>query len=223
MEIISNFINIFLHLDKSLGGVIAQYGTITYLLLFVILFCETGLVVTPILPGDSLIFAAASFGALGQLNIFILVPLVLVAAILGDATNYMIGSKIGKKLIESNNRFIKREYLEKTHKFYEKYGGKTIIIARFVPIVRTFAPFVAGVGDMHYKTFFKYNAVGATLWAAIVLGAGYFLGSIPFVKDNFTIVIFAIIIISVLPPIIGVLKEKSKKKSTEVAEEETTI
>lgn len=211
MEIITNFINIFLHLDKSLGGVIAQYGTITYFLLFLILFCETGLVVTPILPGDSLIFAAASFGALGQLNIFILIPLVLVAAILGDATNYMIGTKIGKKLIESNNRFIKKEYLEKTHKFYEKYGGKTIIIARFVPIVRTFAPFVAGVGEMHYKTFFKYNAAGATLWAAVVLGAGYFLGSIQVVKDNFTIVVFAIIFISVLPAIIGVLKGKSKK------------
>ena len=220
MEIITNFINIFLHLDKSLGGVITQYGTITYLLLFIILFCETGLVVTPILPGDSLIFAAASFGALGQLNIFILIPLVLVAAILGDATNYMIGAKIGKKLIESNNRFIKKEYLEKTHKFYEKYGGKTIIIARFVPIVRTFAPFVAGVGEMHYKTFFKYNAAGATLWAVVVLGAGYFLGSVQFVKDNFTIVVFAIIFISVLPAIIGVLKEKSKKKLTD---EETTI
>ena len=220
MEIITNFINIFLHLDKSLGGVITQYGTITYLLLFIILFCETGLVVTPILPGDSLIFAAASFGALGQLNIFILIPLVLVAAILGDATNYMIGAKIGKKLIESNNRFIKKEYLEKTHKFYEKYGGKTIIIARFVPIVRTFAPFVAGVGEMHYKTFFKYNAAGATLWAVVVLGAGYFLGSVQFVKDNFSIVVFAIIFISVLPAIIGVLKEKSKKKLTD---EETTI
>lgn len=220
MEIITNFINIFLHLDKSLGGVITQYGTITYLLLFIILFCETGLVITPILPGDSLIFAAASFGALGQLNIFILIPLVLVAAILGDATNYMIGAKIGKKLIESNNRFIKKEYLEKTHKFYEKYGGKTIIIARFVPIVRTFAPFVAGVGEMHYKTFFKYNAAGATLWAVVVLGAGYFLGSVQFVKDNFSIVVFAIIFISVLPAIIGVLKEKSKKKLTD---EETTI
>ena len=220
MEIITNFINIFLHLDKSLGGVITQYGTITYFLLFLILFCETGLVVTPILPGDSLIFAAASFGALGQLNIFILIPLVLVAAILGDATNYMIGAKIGKKLIESNNRFIKKEYLEKTHKFYEKYGGKTIIIARFVPIVRTFAPFVAGVGEMHYKTFFKYNAAGATLWAVVVLGAGYFLGSVQFVKDNFSIVVFAIIFISVLPAIIGVLKEKSKKKLTD---EETTI
>ena len=220
MEIITNFINIFLHLDKSLGGVITQYGTITYFLLFLILFCETGLVVTPILPGDSLIFAAASFGALGQLNIFILIPLVLVAAILGDATNYMIGAKIGKKLIESNNRFIKKEYLEKTHKFYEKYGGKTIIIARFVPIVRTFAPFVAGVGEMHYKTFFKYNVAGATLWAAVVLGAGYFLGSVQFVKDNFTIVVFAIIFISVLPAIIGVLKGKSKKKLTD---EETTI
>lgn len=220
MEIITNFINIFLHLDKSLGGVITQYGTITYFLLFLILFCETGLVVTPILPGDSLIFAAASFGALGQLNIFILIPLVLVAAILGDATNYMIGTKIGKKLIESNNRFIKKEYLEKTHKFYEKYGGKTIIIARFVPIVRTFAPFVAGFGEMHYKTFFKYNVAGATLWAAVVLGAGYFLGSIQVVKDNFTIVVFAIIFISVLPAIIGVLKGKSKKKLTK---EETTI
>ena len=167
-----------------------------------------------------MIFAAASFGALGQLNIFILIPLVLVAAILGDATNYMIGAKIGKKLIESNNRFIKKEYLEKTHKFYEKYGGKTIIIARFVPIVRTFAPFVAGVGEMHYKTFFKYNAAGATLWAVVVLGAGYFLGSVQFVKDNFSIVVFAIIFISVLPAIIGVLKEKSKKKLTD---EETTI
>lgn len=213
MDLINNFINIFLHLDKSLGNVINQYGMVTYILLFIILFCETGLVVTPFLPGDSLIFAAATFCAIGSLNIFILVPLVLLAAILGDAVNYTIGKKLGNKLIQSNNRFIKKSYLDKTHGFYEKYGGKTIVIARFVPIVRTFAPFVAGVSDMHYGNFLKFNAVGAFLWVFVVAGAGFFLGSIPFVAKNFTVVVFAIIFISILPAIIEVLKQRNSKRN----------
>jgi membrane-associated protein len=202
-----------MHLDKSLGGVIDEYGVLTYVILFLIIFCETGLVFTPLLPGDSLIFAAATFAALGNLNIAILILVVLVAAILGDAVNYLIGNKLGHKLIKRENRFIKKEYIEKTHGFYEKYGGKTIVIARFVPIVRTFAPFVAGISDMHYNKFLSYNAIGATLWVGIVAMAGYFFGNIDFVRENFTIVVLVIIFISILPAVIPVIKNKFSKKT----------
>ena len=210
MELISQFIDIFLHLDTHLGNIIDEYGALTYVILFVIIFLETGIVVTPFLPGDSLLFAAASFAAIGNLNIGILFVVLLVAAILGDASNYHIGKTIGSRMIENGNRFIKKKHIDKTNEFYEKYGGKTIIIARFVPIVRTFAPFVAGIGDMHYRKFLTYNAVGAGLWVTIVLGAGYKFSSIPIVKENFTIVIFAIIFISILPAVFEIVRSKIK-------------
>ncbi|MBD7912175.1 MULTISPECIES: DedA family protein [Clostridium] len=213
MDLLKSFIDIFLHLDIYLGGVINEYGALTYAILFLIIFCETGLVFTPFLPGDSLIFAAAAFAALGALNIALLIFVILVAAILGDALNYLIGNKLGHKLIERENRFIKKEYIDKTHGFYEKYGGKTIVIARFVPIVRTFAPFVAGISDMSYNKFLSYNAVGAALWVGIVSMAGYFFGNIKFVQENFTTVVLGVIFISILPGVIPVIKNKFSKKT----------
>ncbi|MGG7177107.1 DedA family protein [Clostridium paraputrificum] len=212
MELISNLIDIFLHLDKYLGSVINDYGALTYVILFLIVFCETGLVITPFLPGDSLIFAAAAFAALGSLNIFILILVLIVAAILGDTSNYMIGRYIGPKLIKKG-KFIKQSHLDKTNSFYEKYGGKTIIIARFVPIVRTLAPFVAGLGNMSYGKFESFNAIGGFLWVTIVASAGYFFSNIPFVQENFSTVVLAIIFISLLPAVIEFYR--SKKKITE--------
>ena len=210
MELIKQFIDIFLHLDVSLGSVIDQYGALTYVILFIIIFCETGLVVTPFLPGDSLLFAAASFAALGNLNIWILFGVLLVAAILGDTSNYHIGKIIGPKVVEKENRFIKKKHIEKTNSFYEKYGGKTIIIARFVPIVRTFAPFVAGIGSMNYKKFLTFNAVGGILWVSLALSAGYFLGQRAVVKENFSMFLLLIIFISMLPAVFEVLRERFK-------------
>lgn len=177
MDTLTYFIDVFLHLDKYLGTVINNYGVETYIILFIIIFLETGLVVTPFLPGDSLIFAAAAFAAMGMLNIYVLVTVLMVAAILGDTSNYEIGRLLGNKLIKSG-KFIKKEHLDKTHKFYEKYGGKTIIFARFVPIVRTLAPFVAGIGEMNYKKFISFNAVGGILWVVLVSVCGYFFGNI---------------------------------------------
>lgn len=216
MDLIKSAIDIFLHLDVHLGSIINQYGTLTYVILFLIIFCETGLVITPFLPGDSLIFAAASFAALGHLNIFVLWFLILAAAILGDASNYAIGKFLGTRMVESG-KFIKQKHLDKTNEFYEKYGGKTIIIARFVPIVRTLAPFVAGIGEMTYKRFLTFNAVGGFLWVTVVSAAGYFFGTIDVVKNNFTIVIFAIIFISILPAVFEIARQKmaSQKVSEE--------
>jgi membrane-associated protein len=194
------FVDLFLHLDKYLGAVIQSYGGWTYLILFTIIFCETGLVVAPILPGDSLLFAIGTFSALGYLEIRQTLALLSAAAILGDTVNYWVGSRIGPRVFQyENSRIFKKEYLQKTHRFYEKYGGKTIIIARFVPIVRTFAPFIAGVGAMAYGKFLLYNLTGGLLWVFIVTLAGYYFGNIPVVKDNFTIVILAIVFISILP------------------------
>ncbi|MBU3131255.1 DedA family protein [Clostridium gasigenes] len=215
MEAIKWFIDVFMHLDIYLEGIINTYGMLTYVLLFLIIFCETGLVITPILPGDSLIFAAAAFAGLGVLNIFILIGVVVVAAILGDAVNYIIGNKLGDKLINNRNRFIKKSYIDKTHSFYDKYGGKTIIIARFIPIVRTFAPFVAGVTNMKYKEFLLFNAIGGVFWGLLVSGVGYFFGNIKFVQENFTIVVLGIIFVSILPAIVEVVKHKMSK-NTEV-------
>jgi len=214
VEMISSFIDVFMHLDKYLGNVINQYGVLTYVILFVIIFCETGLVVTPFLPGDSLIFAAASFAAIGSMNIFILALVVLAAAILGDAVNYLIGNKLGDKLLAKDGRFIKKAYIDKTNEFYEKYGGKTIILARFVPIVRTFAPFVAGISKMHYNKFLSFNAIGGTLWVLIISSAGYFFGNIKVVQENFTMVVYAIIVISIMPAVIEVIKHRAKNKTT---------
>ena len=206
--------NILLHLDKYLGAVIQDYGTWTYLILFLIIFCETGLVVTPILPGDSLLFAIGVFCGLGTLDIKLTLALLSVAAILGDTVNYGVGKFIGPKVFHyEDSRIFKKEYLQKTHAFYEKYGGKTIIIARFVPIVRTFAPFVAGVGSMTYGKFLTFNVVGGLLWVFSITLAGYFFGNIPVVKNNFTAVILGIIFVSVLPGVIEYLRHRRAAKA----------
>jgi membrane-associated protein len=212
VELLKEFIDLFLHLDVHLYAVIQQYGVWTYLILFLIIFCETGLVVTPILPGDSLLFAAGTFAASGALDPAWLFGLLSVAAIAGDAVNYAIGHFMGPKVFtQEDSRFLKKEYLDRTHQFYEKYGGKTIIIARFVPIVRTFAPFVAGVGSMSYGRFASYNVVGGIAWIAICLFAGYAFGNIPVVKENFTLVILAIIFISILPGLIEFLRQRGQR------------
>lgn len=212
MEIISGLVDFILHLDVHLNTIIKNFGIWTYLFLFLIIFLETGVVVTPFLPGDSLLFAAGSFAALGSLNVFALFILLTLAAILGDTLNYWIGHFIGPRAFSGNTRFLKKEYLDRTHVFYEKYGGKTIILARFIPIIRTFAPFVAGIGAMDYPHFFFYNVIGAVLWVSIFTFGGYFFGNLPFVRDNFTIVIMVIILISVLPGVFEFLREKFKSR-----------
>lgn len=212
MEIISGLVDFILHLDVHLNTIIKNFGIWTYLLLFLIIFLETGVVVTPFLPGDSLLFAAGSFAALGSLNVFALFILLTLAAILGDTLNYWIGHFIGPRAFSGNTRFLKKEYLDRTHEFYEKYGGKTIILARFIPIIRTFAPFVAGIGAMDYPHFFFFNVIGAVLWVSIFTFGGYFFGNLPFVRDNFTIVIMVIILISVLPGVFEFLREKFKSR-----------
>ena len=205
-----NIIDFILHIDRYLGDIIQNYGIVTYIILFVIIFCETGLVVTPFLPGDSLIFAAAAFAALGSLNVWILYIVILAAAFIGDTVNYEIGKKIGKRFEEKDSKIIKKEYLEKTHNFFEKHGGKSIVLARFVPIVRTFAPFVAGSGKMNYFNFIKYNLLGSILWVSLCVFAGYFFGNMEFVKNNFSLVIIAIILISVMPMVISFIISKRK-------------
>jgi membrane-associated protein len=213
MELIIHFFNILLHLDKYLNEVIQTYGTWTYLIFFVIIFCETGLVVTPILPGDSLLFVAGTFAALGSLNLTWLLVILSVAAILGDTINYWIGNYIGPKVFQmENSRFFKREYLDRTHAFYEKYGPITIVIGRFVPIIRTFAPFLAGVGTMTYGRFLTYNVVGGIVWIASFILGGYFFGNIPIVKKNFTLVIVAIIVISVMPTVFEFLRQRRQSR-----------
>jgi membrane-associated protein len=209
VELIKDFIELFLHLDTHLHAVIQTYGVWTYLLLFLIIFCETGLVVTPILPGDSLLFAAGTFAASGALDLTRLLGLLSIAAVLGDAVNYTIGHFMGPKVFtQEHGRFLKKEYLDRTHQFYEQYGGKTIILARFVPIVRTFAPFVAGVGRMTYGRFASYNVIGGILWITVCTTAGYLFGNIPVVKQNFTLVILAIVFISILPGVIEYLRQR---------------
>jgi membrane-associated protein len=203
VELIRDLIELFLHLDKHLNVVIQTYGVWTYLLLFIVIFCETGLVVTPILPGDSLLFAAGTFAALGSLNIGLLFVLLAAAAIGGDTVNYWIGHFVGP-----NVPFMNKEYLDRTHRFYEKHGGKTIVLARFIPIIRTFAPFVAGIGKMTYWRFISYNVIGGLAWIALFTFGGYYFGNIPFVKRNFSLVIVAIIFISLLPMVIEFLSQR---------------
>lgn len=216
MEFIKYLIDIFLHLDKHLNEIILQYGTLTYVILFLVIFAETGLVFAPFLPGDSLLFAAGTFAAIGSFNVHLLFLILTTAAIIGDSVNYWVGQYVGLKLFERKSRFLKKEYLERTHKFYEKHGGKTIILARFIPIVRTFAPFVAGVGAMTYNKFLAYNIIGAILWCAIFIYGGYFFGNLSFVKNNFSLVIIAIILVSVLPMLIEYIKHRSSKAKTGV-------
>ncbi len=207
MEILVKVIKMFLHLDKHLNIVIQNYGVWTYLIIFLIVFCETGLVITPLLPGDSLLFAAGSFAGMGMLDVRLLFLLLSAAAILGDSVNYYIGRYMGPKVFQKgNSRIFKKEYLDKTHKFYEKYGGKTIILARFIPIVRTFAPFVAGVGNMSYGRFAVYNITGGIAWVGLFVFGGYYFGGLPIVRQNFSIVILAIIFISILPGMVEYIR-----------------
>lgn len=208
MEFITFLVDFILHIDVHLDELIQNYGSLTYLILFLIVFCETGLVVTPFLPGDSLLFAAGAFAGRGSLDFLSVAVLIFVAAVLGDAVNYHIGAYLG---IDRERPLIKRAYLERTQAFYEKYGGKAIIFARFVPIVRTFAPFLAGVGAMKYRQFFLYNVAGALLWVTLFVGGGFIFGEIPAVKKNFTLVIFGIIIVSVLPAVIEVLRARMSR------------
>jgi membrane-associated protein len=210
MEWLRSFVDFFLHLDQHLSALISQYGVWTHLILFLIVFCETGLVITPFLPGDSLLFAAGTFAALGALDLWLVIILLLVAAIIGDTVNYWVGAYIGPRAFRGDIRFLRKEYLDRTHAFYEKHGGKTIILARFIPIIRTFAPFVAGVGAMSYPKFVTYNIVGAVLWVGLFVLGGYFFGNIPIVRDNFTIVILAIIAISVMPIAVEAFRARSR-------------
>ena len=209
MEFLKDFADILIHLDKYLDSIIRSYGTLTYGILFLIIFCETGLVITPILPGDSLLFATGTFAALGSLDISLTIILLSIAAIAGDTVNYWIGYLVGPKVFaKEKSRFFNKEYLDRTHRFYQKYGGKTIIIARFIPIIRTFAPFVAGIGRMTYKRFIAYNVLGGIGWIVTFVLGGYFFGNIPLVKNNFALIILAIIIISVLPAIIEFVRQR---------------
>jgi len=202
-------IDFFLHLDKHLAQVIVSFGAYTYGLLFAIVFLETGLVVTPLLPGDSLIFAAGTFAGSGSLNVWLLFALLSAAAILGDTVNYAIGAYLGPKVFHfPKSRFFNPEHLRRTHAFYEKHGGKTIVIARFLPIIRTFAPFVAGIGAMSYARFLSYNVIGGVLWVALCVFSGYFFGSQPFVQRNFSLVIMALVIIPGLPALFEFVRQQ---------------
>jgi membrane-associated protein len=211
MEWFSGAANLFLHMDVHLAGAIARYGVWTYALLFIIVFCETGLVITPFLPGDSLLFAAGSLAALGDFSVWRLVATFIAAAFLGDVTNYGVGRFLGTRLFRENSRLFKRKHLEQTHLFYEKHGSKALIMARFVPIVRTFAPFVAGLGRMRYVRFLSFSVIASLLWVSVCVGAGYLFGNIPVVKRNFSAVILGIIVISLLPVVVGRLRSKKTR------------
>lgn len=216
MEYISHLIDLFMHLDKHLAEVVHSYGPWwAYIILFLIIFCETGLVVMPLLPGDSLLFAVGALARTsGAFDLFTVMLVLFIAAVLGDAVNYHIGKFVGPKVFDPKySRIFKPEYLERTHKFYERYGGKTIIIARFVPIVRTFAPFLAGVGTMSYAKFGLYNITGAALWVGLITPAGYFFGAIPVVQNNFSLVVLGIIFVSLLPAVIEFMRARSEAKS----------
>ena len=210
MDLVHWFIDLFVHLDRHLSEVIQGYGTWTYALLFGIIFMETGLVVTPFLPGDSLLFAAGSFAALGALDVRLLFVLLVTAAVVGDNVNYAVGHYLGPKVFHyERSRFFNPAHLQRTHRFYERYGVKTIIIARFVPIVRTFSPFVAGVGAMSYPRFLAFDVLGGTLWVGVCVSAGYFFGNLPFVRKNFSLVVLAIVLISVMPAVVEYLRQRS--------------
>lgn len=216
MEFVQNLIEIFLHLDVHLGELTAQYGTFTYAILFFVIFAETGFVFTPFLPGDSLLFAMGTLAALGSLNVYFCFFLVVVAALTGDNINYWVGHFLGTKILKrSSGKMIKKEYLEKTNAYFEKYGGKTIIIARFVPIVRTFTPFTAGIGRMNYVKFISYSIAGALLWSGLLVFLGYYFGNLPFIKKNFSLAILTVILISIMPAIIEIVRAKFISKPVE--------
>ena len=210
MDFVRSVMDLFLHLDEHLNQIVTTYGVWTHLILFAIVFAETGLVVTPFLPGDSLLFAAGTFAALGSFSLVPLMLLLIAAAILGDTVNYWVGARIGQRAFSGKVRFLKQEHLLRTQKFYERHGGKTIVLARFVPIVRTFAPFVAGVGGMNYPRFLAYNVGGAVLWVTLFTLAGYFFGNIPAVRSNFTLVILAIVGLSVIPIVVELLRGRHR-------------
>jgi len=214
MEFVKGIIEFIFHIDRHLDVVIKSFGNWTYLLLFLIIFCETGLVVTPFLPGDSLLFVLGAFSASGSFNLTWIIVVLIMAAIIGDTVNYTLGKLFGERLLaKGDHRFFKKEHVERTHKFYERHGGKTIILARFVPIVRTFAPFVAGIGKMSYFKFLVYNVVGGILWVVVFVLAGFFFGNVPVVKEHFMIVIFAMMFISLLPVITELWKNSKSKRA----------
>ena len=213
METLTSLFDYILHLDKHLAFIIENYGLWCYLIFFLVIFCETGLVVTPFLPGDSLLFALGTLATSGSLKVASIFILLSFAAVAGDSANYAIGKYFGHVILRHQGKwFLKKEHIDRTHRFYEKYGAKTIVIARFVPIVRTFAPFIAGVGEMTYMKFFSYNVVGGVLWVTLFIFGGYFFGNIPVVKRNFSLVIFAIIILSIMPAVIEIIREKRRSK-----------
>ncbi|WP_097026752.1 DedA family protein [Clostridium peptidivorans] len=209
MSIIGTLINVILHLDKYLNVIIQNYGMWTYALIFLIIFCETGLVVTPFLPGDSILFATGALASIGSLKIFPLFIVVYLSAVMGDIVNYHIGQKIGTNILEKKDvKYINKEYLKKANSFYEKHGSMTIVVGRFIPVIRTFVPFVAGIGEMSYSKFIAYNMLGGVLWVTLFLGGGYFLGELPFIKQHFSYILIAIIIISIIPGIVAFIKGK---------------
>ena len=215
MELLKQFFDVVIHLREHIGELIAYYGPHIYTIFFLVIFCETGLVLTPFLPGDSLLFTAGAFAALGQLNIWLMFGLLSVAAILGDTVNYWIGHYVGPKVFTTRSRWLKKEHLDRTHAFYEKHGGKTIFLARFIPIIRTFAPFVAGIGRMSYGYFLSYNVFGGIIWTGLFLWAGYFFGNLPFIKRNFSFVVLAIILISLIPVVYEIIKSRMAKPDIE--------
>ena len=209
MELLTLFIDVVLHLDKHLLALTQEYGMWVYGILFLIIFCETGLVITPFLPGDSLLFVAGALCGMGSLELGLLAPLLILASFLGDNTNYWIGRLMGVRLVKfANGRLLKQEHLEKTHAFYEKHGGKTILFARFLPIVRTFAPFVAGIGMMRYRLFVLFSAVGSVVWVTFFTVGGYFFGNIPIIKENLTVMVLVIVFISILPALIQFIRSR---------------
>lgn len=213
MDFLQSLWDLFVHLDQHLGDIIAQYGTWTYLILFVIVFCETGLVVTPFLPGDSLLFLAGTFAKEpARLDLVTLLATLSAAAILGDTVNYWMGAFVGPRAFSGNVRFLRKEHLDRTHRFFERYGGKTIVLARFVPIIRTFAPFVAGIGAMNYPRFLVYNVAGGAAWVLLFVGGGCFFGNLPWVKQNFIWVVVAIIAISVMPIVLEYLRARYRRQ-----------
>jgi membrane-associated protein len=213
MDIFALLVEFLLHLDQNISLLIATFGAWTYVILFIVVFCETGLVIFPFLPGDSLLFAAGAFAALGSLDFVLLFVSLAAAAIIGDTANYWLGHYVGPKVFRKKNvRFMNRAYLERAHRFYEKHGGKTIVLARFIPFIRTFAPFVAGIGAMNYRRFIVYNVIGAIAWVAIFLTGGYLFGNIPVVRENFAFVMIAIIALSFAPPVLELLRRRMKAK-----------